>query len=109
VLAFAWLTWQIRREQRPRPKDPLIRAYDSLCRKLAAVGLARKAHEGAETFAARVALERPDLARTVTALCRRYSRLRYGPQSSRDAALSFVSGVRAFRPRRQVPPQALTP
>ena len=104
TLAFAWLTWQIRREQRPRPKDPLIRAYDSLCRKLAAVGLARKAYEGAETFAARVALERPDLARTVTALCRRYSRLRYGPQSSRDAALSFVSGVRAFRPRRQVPP-----
>jgi transglutaminase-like putative cysteine protease len=101
VLAFAWLTWQIRREQRPRPKDPVVRAYDSLCRKLAAVGLRRKAHEGAETFAARVALERPDLARTVTALCRRYSKLRYGPQSSREAALSFASGVRAFRPRRQ--------
>jgi transglutaminase-like putative cysteine protease len=101
TLAFAWLTWQIRREQRPRPKDPLVRAYDSLCRKLAAVGLTRKAHEGAETFGARVALERPDLARTVTALCRRYSRLRYGPQSSRDAALLFASGVRAFRPRRQ--------
>ena len=109
ALAFAWLTWQIRREQRPRPKDPLVRAYDSLCRKLAAVGLTRKAHEGAETFAARVALERPDLARTVTALCRRYSRLRYGPQSSRDAALSFASGVRAFRPRRQACPPALTP
>jgi hypothetical protein len=101
VLAFAWLTWQIRHEQRPRPKDPLVRAYGSLCRKLAAVGLTRKAHEGAETFAARVALERPDLAPTVTALCRRYSRLRYGPQSSREAALSFASGVRAFRPRRQ--------
>jgi protein-glutamine gamma-glutamyltransferase len=79
----------------------LVRAYGSLCRKLAAVGLTRKAHEGAETFAARVALERPDLAPTVTALCRRYSRLRYGPQSSREAALSFASGVRAFRPRRQ--------
>jgi transglutaminase-like putative cysteine protease len=101
VLAFAWLTWQIRREQRPRPKDPLVRAYGSLCRKLAAVGLTTKAHEGAETFAARVALERPDLARTVTALCLRYSRLRYGPQSSRDAALSFASAVRAFRPRRR--------
>jgi protein-glutamine gamma-glutamyltransferase len=102
-LAFAWLTWQIRREQRPRPKDPLVRAYDSLCRKLAAVGLTRKAHEGAEPFAARVALERPDLARTIGALCRRYTRLRYGPHSSRDAALSFASGVRAFRPRRRAP------
>jgi transglutaminase-like putative cysteine protease len=101
ALAFAWLTWQLRREQRPRPKDPLVRAYGSLCRKLAAVGLPRKAHEGAETFAARVALERPDLARTVTALCRRYARLRYGPQGSREAALSFASGVRTFRPRRR--------
>jgi protein-glutamine gamma-glutamyltransferase len=105
VLAFAWLTWQIRREQRPSPKDPLVRAYDSLCRKLAAVGLSRKAHEGAETYAARVALERPDLARTVTALCRRYSKLRYGPQSSRDAAFRFASGVRAFRPRRRAASQ----
>jgi protein-glutamine gamma-glutamyltransferase len=101
VLAFAWLTWQIGREQRPQPKDPLVRAYATLCRKLAAVGLTRRAHEGAETFAARVALERPDLARTVIALCRRYSRLRYGPHSSRDAVLWFASRVRAFRPRRR--------
>jgi protein-glutamine gamma-glutamyltransferase len=101
ALAFAWLTWQVRREQRPESKDPLIRAYDRLCRKLAAVGLRRKAHEGAETFAARVALERPDLACTVGALCRRYARLRYGPERSRDAALSFASRVRAFRPSRQ--------
>jgi transglutaminase-like putative cysteine protease len=101
ALAFAWLTWQIRREQRPQSKDRVVRAYDRLCRKLAAVGLKRKAHEGAETFAARVALERPDLAGTVGALCRRYARLRYGPERSRSAALSFASRVRAFRPRRQ--------
>jgi len=101
ALAFAWLTWQIRREQRPQSKDPLVRAYDRLCRKLAAVGLRREAHEGAETFAARVALERPDLAGTVGALCRRYARLRYGPERSRDTALAFASRVRAFRPSRQ--------
>jgi len=101
ALAFAWLTWQIRREQRPGSKDPLVRAYDRLCRKLAAVGLRREAHEGAETFAARVALERPDLAGTVGALCRRYARLRYGPERSRDAARSFAARVRAFRPSRR--------
>jgi hypothetical protein len=56
-----------------------------------------------------VALERPDLARTVAALCRRYSRLRYGPQSSRDAALSFASAVRAFRPRRRARSRARRP
>ena len=106
VLAFAWLTWQIRREHRAESKDPLIRAYDRLCRKLAAVGLRRKAYEGALTFAARVALERPDLAHTVSALCGRYARLRYGPGHSRDAALAFASRVRRFRPRRQAPRNA---
>ena len=55
VLVFIWLTWQIRREQRPDPKDPVLRAYHKLCRKLAAAGLPRRPSEGAEAFAARVA------------------------------------------------------
>jgi protein-glutamine gamma-glutamyltransferase len=99
-LALAWLTWQVRRELEPPTKDPLIRAYDRLCRKLAAVGLPRSAHEGAETYAARIAQARPDLAAEVTALCRRYTQIRYGAASPDAAAPAFISGVRAFRPRR---------
>ena len=103
ALAFAWLTWQIRREQRPRPKDSVIRAYDRLCRKLAAAGLARRPHEGAETFGARVALERPDLGPQVMELCRRYSRLRYGAHRRPAVERWFVGRVRAFKPRGILP------
>ena len=103
VLAFAWLMWQVRREQRPAQRDPLVRAYARLCSKLAAAGLPRRAHEGAEAFAARVALERPDLAHPVAVLCGRYSELRYGashpPSGYPPGALeSYVAAVRAFRP-----------
>jgi protein-glutamine gamma-glutamyltransferase len=100
TLVFVWLTWQIRREQRPDPKDPVVRAYDKLCRKLAAAGLARRPYEGAESFAARVAIERPDLGAPVGALCRRYSRLRYGASRRPAAVRWFVARVRAFKPRR---------
>jgi transglutaminase-like putative cysteine protease len=99
-VALVWLTWQVRRELKPPTKDPLIRAYDRLCRKLAAVGLPRSAHEGAEDYAARIAQARPDLAAAVTALCRRYTQIRYGAGSPDAAELAFITGVRAFRPRR---------
>jgi protein-glutamine gamma-glutamyltransferase len=111
VLAFGWLMWQVRREQRPAQRDPLVRAYGRLCAKLAAAGLPRRAHEGAEAFAARVALERPDLADSVGALCGRYSQLRYGASSPasadpRAALESYAAEVRAFRPRRAARPAA---
>ncbi len=96
---MAWLTWQVRRELHPRPADPVARAYDRLCRRLAAVGLRRLPHEGPEDFAARVALHRPDLGPAVAALCRSYAELRYAAAQAADAASSFVAGVRAFRPR----------
>ena len=99
VLVFMWLTWQIRREQRPDPKDPVLRAYHKLCRKLAAAGLPRRPSEGAEAFAARVAIERPDLGARVVILLRRYSRLRYGASRGAAAERWFVGRVRAFKPR----------
>ena len=99
--ALAWLTWQVRRELQPPTKDSLRRAYDRLCAKLAAVGLPRNPHEGAEAYAARIAQLRPDLAAAVTALCRRYSQLRYGanPANASASVPEFISAVREFRPR----------
>jgi hypothetical protein len=99
ALAFAWLTWQIHRELAPPSKDVTARTYARLCAKLAAAGIARKAHEGAEAYAMRVAQERPDLADTVVALCRHYSSLRYAPPSARITLGQFQAGVRAFRPK----------
>jgi transglutaminase-like putative cysteine protease len=98
-LAFLWLTWQLRRELHPGSKDKLVRAYAKLCAKLATAGLARLPHEGAEAYAARVAALRPDLAASVTALCRQYSQLRYASNSSRLTLSRFQTAVRTFRVR----------
>jgi transglutaminase-like putative cysteine protease len=99
ALALVWLTWQVRRELAPPSKDVAGRTYARLCAKLAAAGIARKPHEGAEAYAMRVARLRPDLADTVTALCRHYSSLRYATPSARITLGQFQAGVRAFRPK----------
>jgi hypothetical protein len=105
VLAFAWLVWQLRREQRTEPGDPAVVAYRRLCRRLAAIGLARRPHEGAEGYAARIGRARPDIAAAVAALCGSYSRLRYAETAPEHAAdlEAFVAHARAFRPRRKPP------
>jgi transglutaminase-like putative cysteine protease len=103
TLALGWLTWAVRREIDPVRKEPLIRAYSRLCAKLAAVGMPRLAHEGAEDYAARVAQRRPDLGATVTALCRHYSILRYAAAPARITVGQFDAAVRAFRPGRLTP------
>ena len=99
TLVMIWLTWTVRRELQPARLAPLLRAYSRLCAKLAAVGIARAAHEGAEAYAMRVAAHRPDLGPAVAALCRHYSRLRYGGEPTRITEAQFAAAVRAFRPR----------
>ena len=99
TLAFAWLIWQIHRGLAPPSKDVAGRTYARLCAKLAAAGIARMPHEGAEAYALRVGQLRPDLADTVTALCRHYSALRYAIPSARITLGQFQAGVRAFRPK----------
>jgi protein-glutamine gamma-glutamyltransferase len=99
ALVLVWLTWQVHRELAPPSKDVAGRTYARLCAKLAAAGIARRPHEGAEAYAIRVARERPDLAKTVTALCRHYSALRYASPSTRITLGQFQAAVRAFRPK----------
>jgi protein-glutamine gamma-glutamyltransferase len=104
TLALAWLTWQVRREMRPAVKDPIVRAYARLCRKMANIGVPRRLHEGAEAYAERVAELRPDLAAALTLLCRHYTELRYALTQVRarqpsQGEIAFISGVRAFRPQ----------
>ncbi len=99
TLVMCWLTWSVRREIEPARRELLLRAYSRLCAKLAAVGIPRPLHEGAEAYAMRVAERRPDLGPTVAALCRQYSRLRYGAAGARITVGQFDAAVRAFRPR----------
>ncbi len=102
ALALAWLTWQVRRELAPQPKDMTARAYARLCAKLAAAGIPRLPHEGAEAYALRVARLRPDLGAIVAALCRQYSYLRYAAPSPSVTSGQFQAAVRAFRPKSSV-------
>jgi len=98
VVALCWLTWSVRREADPVRKEPLVRAYSRLCAKLAAVGLPRLPHEGAEDYASRVARGRPDLGPQVIALCGDYSSLRYTAAAARTTIREFDAAVRVFRP-----------
>jgi hypothetical protein len=100
TLVLVWLTWQVRREVDATHTEPLLRAYARLCAKLAAVGMPRLPYEGAEDYAARVARHRPELREAVAALCRDYSRLRYGAVPAGLTVREFYAAVRAFRARR---------
>jgi transglutaminase-like putative cysteine protease len=109
TLGMTWLTWQVQRELKISPRDPLQRAYERLCRRLKSVGCERMPSEGPEAYAARVSHLRPDLAAPVMALCREYSTLRYGAggaavggaeAGARAADTNrFAAAVRRFRPR----------
>ncbi|HEY0748582.1 MAG TPA: DUF3488 and transglutaminase-like domain-containing protein [Steroidobacteraceae bacterium] len=99
ALVLGWLTWQVRREISPKARDLTARTYARLCTKLAAAGLPRSPHEGAEAYARRVAQSRPDLGERVTALCRHYSSLRYARPSAGITLGQFQAAVRAFRPQ----------
>jgi transglutaminase-like putative cysteine protease len=114
ILGMTWLTWQVRRELKVSPRDPLQRAYERLCRRLKSAGCERMPSEGPEAYAARVSHLRPDLAAPVMALCREYSTLRYGAGAGGAAvggaeagagagveadANRFAAAVRRFRPR----------
>ena len=102
-IIFGWLSWQVRRDIVPAARDPVARAFNVLCRRLARAGLARAPHEGAEAYGERVALARPDLAGPLRQLLRRYSDLRYGGVAPDSSALrALVRDLRGFRapPRR---------
>ena len=93
--AFGWMSWQVRRDSGRASPDPAARAFERLCARLSTIGLRREAHEGAEAFAARIALARPDLGDAIRALMREYSDIRYGGDPLDRAAL--VRLVRAMR------------
>ena len=99
IVTSVWLTWQLRREILPAPKDPVVRAFHALERKLASRGLARSAGEPAGALAERISRIRPDLEDGLTAICREYNELRYGratPDAQRLRRLQ--SAIREFKP-----------
>ena len=73
-----------------RQPDKVQAAWLKLCRKLARAGLPRAAHEGAQDYAARIAIARPDLAKSILDLAENYTALRYGGIHDEQVRREFI-------------------
>jgi transglutaminase-like putative cysteine protease len=76
---FALLSVYLTLRYRPPPRDPLVQAYDQLCKRLGRSQLPRTHYEGPNDYLLRVATARPELARQLDEVRRVYLSLRYGP------------------------------
>ncbi|HPF59613.1 MAG TPA: DUF3488 and transglutaminase-like domain-containing protein, partial [Candidatus Competibacteraceae bacterium] len=89
---FITLRWRSRRS-----RDPVVRAWQQFCHRLAQHGLARGLHEGPLDFTERVIAQRPELAKPVREIARLYTVLRYGPVHPSMAVRQLQRQVRRFR------------
>lgn len=83
------------------PKDPLERIYAAYCKRLARIGLTRRACEGPLDFSRRVVAVRPDLREPVQTFVDLYLPLRYGSSGGSQARRELKSCLRRLRPRRK--------
>ena len=96
---MAVLGYGLLRRRGARP-DPARKLYDLFCRRLAAVGVRRAAHEGPENFARRAGRARRDLELPIRRISALYCRLRYGGEGSKERLRELERLVRRFRPKR---------
>ena len=82
--------------QRPPRRDPVVAAYDTLCRKLGRAGVARAPHEGPRDYLTRAAAELPQAAEQLRAIGRLYEHLRYGRRAPREAVRQLQRAVRTL-------------
>jgi len=97
ALISLWLGWQARRVPHP---DPVVRAWQRVCARLAAIGYPREPHEGPQAYGARIARARPDLATDMRLLVDLYIRQRYAPRPDAETEQTFIARAAAFRPAR---------
>jgi transglutaminase-like putative cysteine protease len=99
---LAVIGWSLRPRSGADTPDILSRSWRTLERKLRRAADPRAPYEGPLAYAERVGKTRPELAATVTALARRYARLRYGESPDAAELEQFRQAVRllrAVRPR----------
>ncbi|MHB1372556.1 MAG: transglutaminase TgpA family protein [Thauera sp.] len=75
LLAGLYL-WAVRKT---RSRDPLQRAWERFCTRMARAGFARESWEGPLAYGERLASALPGQAQALRAVCATYARLRYGP------------------------------
>jgi protein-glutamine gamma-glutamyltransferase len=83
VLTLGLLAWSLRRLARP---DPVQKAWQAFCRKLAARGIERAGHEGPRDYSARAARALPGSRRAILRIAALYISLRYGTRTTRAGA-----------------------
>jgi len=74
ALIFLLLRWRSR-----LPPDPVARAWQRFCARLARRGLMRGVHEGPLDFTERAVAQKPEQAGLIREIGELYARLRYGP------------------------------
>ena len=94
LMTVALLVWSLQRLVRP---DPVLRAWQAFCRKLATHGVERAPHEGPRDFAARAARALPSSRRPILRIGALYIGLRYGAQPSGPGAARLRRLVRELR------------
>jgi hypothetical protein len=96
------IAWGLRARASPGAEDGLSRSWRALERKLRGAAEPRAPYESTMAYAERVGRAHPELSSTLTALARRYARLRYGPAASAAQLEQFRRAVRLLRtPRRR--------
>jgi hypothetical protein len=79
-------------------KEPLVVAYDRLCRTLSKAGVSRELHEGPVDYWRRLGEIRPALAQKVAPLFESYVALRYAARvEGQSSVRDFAWRVRRFR------------
>ncbi len=98
VLMLLLLAWA---HARHRAADPLDRAWDAFCAKLARRGLPRLPWEGPMDYAGRVAAALPTRAGVVRTIAAAYARLRYGGNGPADPAATraLARSIQRFKPK----------
>jgi transglutaminase-like putative cysteine protease len=100
TLLLGFALWMLLRQT--APQDPVERAWQQFCKRLARHGLVRRPEEGPRDFASRVAAALPMLAGRIHTITGLYIALRYGSPAKRTAshAARLQHMVRRFPSRR---------
>jgi transglutaminase-like putative cysteine protease len=97
VLLIGIAGWLLIR--RPTPSDPVLRAYQGFCARVAHSGLRRRPDEGPLDFSRRIVAVRPELERQVDQITELFVRLRYGPPTDSSRCLAQLERLVRHFPR----------
>jgi transglutaminase-like putative cysteine protease len=91
AMTIVLLAWSLRRLTRP---DPVQKAWQAFCRKLADRGVVRSPHEGPRDYSARAARALPASRRPILRIAALYIAMRYGTDASKPGTARLKRLVR---------------